>query len=73
MLTTPGAEAVNIFCTLTNEDFKDYFVTPAGNKAGFSELVKFICLTPPEDLMADLRRLPAGDSIYFDNIVSLTL
>lgn len=73
MLSTPqpGYTTAEIFCAMTEMNFTDFFVKPAENNADFYNIKELMCTAPGVNgLLDDLRVLTAGNSSYFDNIVS---
>ena len=70
-MSTPSQTPIDVFCKLTASQYTQFFVKPAGNKGDFSHLQEIFCRTRPDQLLDDLRMLPAGKTVYYDNIVSM--
>lgn len=74
MLTTPqqGVTTVEIFCAMTDMNFTEFFVKPAGNNANFEHIKQIICMQPGlTGLLEDVKKMTAGNLSYYHNIVSM--
>lgn len=73
-LTTPqaGVSTIEIFCAMTDMNFTEFFVKPAGNKANFDNIKQMICMQPGlMGLLDDVKQMTAGNLSYFESIVSM--
>lgn len=71
LITHPSLRPEEVFCSMNNSQYTDYFIRPTGNNADFAHLQQLVCRVTPDQLLADLRVLIGGNTQYYDQIVSM--